>query len=145
VLHEMATNASKTARVAYGGKVPDRMTSPPAGGLIIIWTERDGPPPPPPTRVGFGSSLIELMIERTLAGTVQRDYRPTGLVADLHAAASADRLANASSTLLPDEWHTKGYFIRSVLRLSGPWRDSTFYLASSRNLHRRGIALSEPS
>jgi len=51
------------------------------GGLIIIWTERDGPPPPPPTRVGFGSSLIELMIERTLAGTVQRDYRPTGLVA----------------------------------------------------------------
>jgi two-component sensor histidine kinase len=87
VLHEMATNASK-----YGawstpeGRVTLDWTET-ADGLTIVWSERDGPMSKPPTQAGFGSSLIEMMIERSLGGSVQRDFRDTGLVATFRLPA----------------------------------------------------------
>jgi two-component sensor histidine kinase len=81
VLHEMATNAAKygswstpEGRVRLEWSETDK-------GVVIVWSERGGPRPTPDTQAGFGSSLIEMMIERTLGGTVERDYRETGLVA----------------------------------------------------------------
>jgi two-component sensor histidine kinase len=81
VLHEMATNAAKYgAWSTEHGKV--RLDwSEDATGLTIVWSEHDGPAAKAPSRSGFGSSLIEMMIERSLGGTVQRDYQPEGLVA----------------------------------------------------------------
>lgn len=82
VLHEMATNAAK-----YGswstpeGRVRISWTKGEDGGLMLTWSERGGPAPKPLERTGFGSSLIELMIERQLGGKVARDYPQTGLVA----------------------------------------------------------------
>jgi len=87
VLHEMATNASK-----YGawstpeGRVILDWTEA-ADGLTIVWSERDGPSSAPPTQAGFGSSLIEMMIERSLGGSVQRDFKDTGLVATFRLPA----------------------------------------------------------
>ncbi len=89
-LHELATNAAK-----YGawsapegcvtiewGKVD--------GGLRIVWNEAGGPAPDPsPTRTGFGSSLIETMIDRNLGGSVVRDYPPSGLVCTITLPAAA--------------------------------------------------------
>jgi two-component sensor histidine kinase len=87
VLHEMATNASK-----YGAwSTPEgRVTldwKEAADGLTIVWSERDGPRSKPPTQAGFGSSLIEMMIERSLGGSVQRDFQDTGLVATFRLPA----------------------------------------------------------
>jgi two-component sensor histidine kinase len=87
VLHELATNAAK-----YGawskpeGKVKLDWSEDDEG-LTMIWSERDGPAASEPSRSGFGTSLIEMMIERSLGGTVERDYRPTGLVVTLKLPA----------------------------------------------------------
>ena len=51
------------------------------GGLMLSWLESGGPPPKAQERAGFGSSLIEMMIERTLGGKATRVYTPTGLEA----------------------------------------------------------------
>ncbi len=87
VLHEMATNAAKYGAwsAAEGSVRLDWAES--DAGLTLTWTERGGPAPDPAARTGFGSSLIEMMIERTLGGTVQRDYRDTGLVATFRLPA----------------------------------------------------------
>jgi two-component sensor histidine kinase len=87
VLHELATNAAK-----YGAwsKPEGRVRvdwSESAEGLAVVWSEHDGPAATPPSRSGFGTSLIEMMIERSLGGTVERDYRPTGLVVTLSLPA----------------------------------------------------------
>jgi two-component sensor histidine kinase len=83
VLHELATNAAK-----YGAwsKPEGRVRfdwSESSEGLTLVWSEHDGPAASEPARSGFGTSLIEMMIERSLGGTVERDYRPTGLVVTL--------------------------------------------------------------
>jgi len=83
-LHELATNAAK-----YGAwSTPEgrvRVEWSKAGAALqLIWTEQGGPrPDAAPLRTGFGSSLIEMMIERNLGGTVARDFRDTGLVVRL--------------------------------------------------------------
>lgn len=87
VLHELATNAAK-----YGawskpeGKVLLRWTES-NDGLTLSWTELGGPRPQTAGKAGFGSSLIELMIERNLEGAVERDFRDTGLVATIKLPA----------------------------------------------------------
>jgi two-component sensor histidine kinase len=54
-------------------------------GKVAIWTsEHDAdrmhtPPVSPPKRRGFGSTVIETMTERTVDGTVDLDYAPSGV------------------------------------------------------------------
>lgn len=80
-LHELATNAAK-----YGAwsMAEGRVTitwSKVDNGLRIVWSEAGGPAPTPsPVRTGFGSSLIETMIDRNLGGSVMREFPPSGLV-----------------------------------------------------------------
>ncbi len=80
VLHELATNASKYgAWFAPDGCVTVSWTVE-GGDLGIVWTEEGGPAAQEPAHSGFGSSLIEMLIERSLGGKVLRDFRPSGLV-----------------------------------------------------------------
>ncbi|SCY30575.1 HWE histidine kinase domain-containing protein [Microvirga guangxiensis] len=83
-LHELSTNAAK-----YGGFSTEsgevliewtliRLEDGPR--LVLKWTETGGPPTESPTHKGFGSRLIERGLTRELGGTVDLDYRPTGLV-----------------------------------------------------------------
>ncbi|MBI1360349.1 MAG: hypothetical protein GC155_08705 [Alphaproteobacteria bacterium] len=89
-LHELATNAAKYgAWSAPGGRVSIAWSRV-DGGLRIVWTETGGPTPQAaPKRTGFGSSLIETMIERNLGGSVERAYQPTGLVCTITLPAAA--------------------------------------------------------
>ena len=93
VLHELATNAAK-----YGGwSTPEGRVrvewNRVDGKLAIVWTERGGPQPEAaPTRTGFGSSLIEMMIERNLGGAVTREYRAAGLVCTITLPPAAAAL-----------------------------------------------------
>ncbi|TMI98507.1 MAG: GAF domain-containing protein [Alphaproteobacteria bacterium] len=94
-VHELATNASK-----YGSLSND------AGRLELAWTvnrtdqglrldldwkERGGPVPKRPRRVGFGSRLIGMVIERQLGGEMQRTFGPQGMEARLVVPLSHER------------------------------------------------------
>jgi PAS domain S-box-containing protein len=78
-LHELATNAGKYGALSTDtGRVDVRWGT--AGGtLTMSWTEREGPPVSAPKRRGFGTILMEAMTERSLDGTVDLDYAPSGL------------------------------------------------------------------
>jgi PAS domain S-box-containing protein len=78
-LHELATNAGKygalstdTGRVDIGWGIDGDI-------LVMSWTEREGPPVSAPKRRGFGTIVMEAMAERSVDGTVDLDYSPSGL------------------------------------------------------------------
>jgi PAS domain S-box-containing protein len=78
-LHELATNAGKygalstvDGRVDVGWGIDGRT-------FTVRWTERGGPPVPASRPRGFGTIVIETMAERSLAGTVDLDYAPSGV------------------------------------------------------------------
>ncbi|HEY0053548.1 MAG TPA: HWE histidine kinase domain-containing protein [Caulobacteraceae bacterium] len=80
-LHELATNSLKYGALSSAiGRVTVRWTLVEPDALELVWTERDGPLVEGPTRRGFGTRLIDRLIENELAGRVERDYRPEGLV-----------------------------------------------------------------
>jgi hypothetical protein len=45
----------------------------------MSWTEREGPPVSAPKRRGFGTIVMEAMTERSVDGTVDLDYAPSGV------------------------------------------------------------------
>jgi two-component sensor histidine kinase len=77
VLHELATNASKYGAWSKpGGKVQIAWRLE-GDDLILNWTER-GAPAEPPASDGFGTNLIDFIVERAFCGTIARHYRATG-------------------------------------------------------------------
>jgi two-component sensor histidine kinase len=83
-IHELATNATKygALSVASGrieicwslGDVDDE-----PGTLRLSWVERGGPPVSEPTRKGFGRTVIDAMLTRSLGGKVALEFDPSGL------------------------------------------------------------------
>jgi PAS domain S-box-containing protein len=78
-LHELATNASK-----YGAFSTDRGRADIGWGtegdtFTMSWIERDGPPVSAPKGRGFGTIVMEAMAERSVDGTVDLHYPPSGL------------------------------------------------------------------
>ncbi len=78
-LHELATNASK-----YGAFSTDRGRADIGWGtegdtFTMSWIERDGPSVSAPKRRGFGTIVVEAMAERSVDGTVDLHYPPSGL------------------------------------------------------------------
>lgn len=47
--------------------------------LIMDWVEKNGPPTRRPRKSGFGTRLIDLVIQRQLNGEVIRNYSSEGL------------------------------------------------------------------
>jgi PAS domain S-box-containing protein len=82
-LHELADNAIKHGSLSRpkghldlswsASRTPRGMT------LVLDWVERNGPPARRPRRLGFGSRLIGLVIERQLNGEVTRAFTRKGL------------------------------------------------------------------
>jgi two-component sensor histidine kinase len=78
-LHELATNAAKYGALsAAEGHVDVTWRHGTDGQLTLGWTETGGPAVQKPTRRGFGSRVIERMIEQS-QGEVTFDWRPEGL------------------------------------------------------------------
>jgi len=78
-LHELATNAGK-----YGALSTDTGRVEVCWGchgdtFTMSWTERDGPPVSAPKRRGFGTIVMEVMMERSVGGVVDLDYAPSGV------------------------------------------------------------------
>lgn len=80
VAHELATNASKygAAHDPSGGLSVtwSRVAN---GPLVIDWVERCAVVEPEAGRKGFGSRLMQMMVEGELKGRIERELRPDGL------------------------------------------------------------------
>ncbi len=77
-VHELATNAGKYGALSTDGGRVDVGWRSDADSFAISWAERCGPPVSPPGRRGFGSTVIESMVKRTVGGEVELDYPPSG-------------------------------------------------------------------
>jgi PAS domain S-box-containing protein len=92
-IFELATNAlrygslsSETGTVNVAWVIDDQDGT---REFKMSWQELGGPPARPPSRPGFGTTIIERMIARSLLGTAKVTYTPTGLMWELAAPESA--------------------------------------------------------
>jgi len=94
-VHELATNASKHGSLtAPGGRVDLTwsVTRTQQGlTLVLEWMESRGPAPRRSRRAGFGSRLINMVIERQLNGRVEHSFGSKGLAATLTVPLTHER------------------------------------------------------
>ncbi len=90
-LNELATNAVKygafsneTGTISINWVIEHRSDG---RWLCLGWHEKGGPPVSPPTRKGFGSRVIEQGLAHELAGKVELNYLPGGIVCTIEVAA----------------------------------------------------------
>ena len=83
MLHELATNAAKYGALsAPDGRIQMTWSQSSDDILTIHWTERGGPVVGRPTRQGFGSRVMDTLIQQ-LGGTVVFDWRNDGLCCEI--------------------------------------------------------------
>jgi PAS domain S-box-containing protein len=98
-IHELATNASKHGSLSHrSGRVEVtwfvRCTDK-GPALILGWKELEGPPPKRQRRAGFGSRLINMVIERQLNGDVRIVFGTAGMDAELTVPLTHERWPGA--------------------------------------------------
>lgn len=88
--HELATNAVKygglsndAGSVSVTWKIQDEGDG---NRLRIEWKETGGPRVSTPTGNGFGTSLIDANISRTLEGNLSREFEPSGMICVIDVA-----------------------------------------------------------
>jgi PAS domain S-box-containing protein len=81
ILHELGTNALKYGALSNDqGQVALEWCLRNDGSMLdLLWREQGGPPVAPPTRRGFGSVLLERMLDRDLNGKLVLDFHPDGV------------------------------------------------------------------
>ncbi|MGR4866778.1 sensor histidine kinase [Caulobacter sp. LARHSG274] len=91
LLHELATNATKYGALsAAKGRVRLAWAFDENARLVrMTWTESDGPSVRPPERQGFGTRLIDRSL-RDLQGAATLQYRPEGVVCEMHLRLPPD-------------------------------------------------------
>ncbi len=94
-VHELATNASKHGSLCEPAGHVDltwSVTRTQQGlTLVLDWKESRGPAPKRNRRPGFGSRLINMVIERQLNGQVRQTFGPDGLDAKLTVPLTHER------------------------------------------------------
>jgi two-component sensor histidine kinase len=78
-LHELSTNAGKYGALSTGVGHVDVRWRTDGDTFTMSWTERNGPPVSAPKRRGFGTIVMEAMAERSVDGTVDLEYPPSGV------------------------------------------------------------------
>jgi len=78
-LHELTTNAGKYGALSKDMGGLDVRWGTEGETFTMSWTERDGPPVSPPQRRGFGTVVMKEMVERSVNGTVDLEYSPSGV------------------------------------------------------------------
>jgi len=79
-LHELATNAGKYGALSTGTGRVDIGWGADGESFMMGWTEREGPPVSTPQRRGFGTVVMKAMAERSVDGTVDLGYAPSGVI-----------------------------------------------------------------
>jgi two-component sensor histidine kinase len=84
VLHELTTNAVKYGALSVSaGRVRVQWSDAADGRLVILWTEENGPPVKPPERRGFGTRVVNQLIQSELSGEAHFEWRAEGVVCRL--------------------------------------------------------------
>ena len=83
-LHELATNAHKYGALSGAGCVAVKWRSG-NGSLELNWVETGGPSVGRPTTTGFGTRMLKRVLATDLGGSVELDYRESGLVCCVRA------------------------------------------------------------
>jgi PAS domain S-box-containing protein len=78
-LHELATNAGKYGSLSVGGGRVAVGWGTDRGTFTMSWVERDGPRASAPRRQGFGTTVVEAMVESSVDGAVDFEYAPSGV------------------------------------------------------------------
>lgn len=78
-LHELSTNAAKYGALSVENGHVDIIWRVVGDDLVVEWDESGLTGIAPPTRKGFGTKLIHQAVKYDLGGTVDYDYRPSGL------------------------------------------------------------------
>jgi PAS domain S-box-containing protein len=87
-LHELTTNAAKYGALSVPqGRVAIAWSHKAGRSLTLRWSETGGPPVTPPTRSGFGTRVMEAMVQSQLNGTIRFDWRGEGLVCEIEAGS----------------------------------------------------------
>jgi PAS domain S-box-containing protein len=71
--------------------------------LALDWVERNGPPARRPRKLGFGSRLIGLVIERQLNGEIARTFKRTGLSVHMVVPLTHERWPIATAAGSPED------------------------------------------
>jgi PAS domain S-box-containing protein len=83
-LHELATNAAKYGALSVEkGHVRVEWSRAADERIVLHWTEAGGPPVHPPTRKGFGTHVMEAMIQGHVGGDVRLDWHAEGLACEI--------------------------------------------------------------
>jgi PAS domain S-box-containing protein len=77
-LRELSTNAAKYGALSTDSGCVDIGWGTDGDTFTMSWTERGGPPASAPRQRGFGTTVMESMVERSLDGKVSLDYLPPG-------------------------------------------------------------------
>jgi two-component sensor histidine kinase len=93
-LHELSTNAGKYGALSTDTGRVDISWDAADDAFTMCWVEWEGPPVSAPQRRGFGTTVMVAMAERSVGGTADLDYAPSGLVWRLSC-----RTANALEAL----------------------------------------------
>ena len=90
LFHELATNATKYGALSTAqGRIALNIDAG-ADDVAMSWHEAGGPPLTGESdHVGFGTQLIELSAVRQLGGTIERDWRESGLVVTIRSPRSS--------------------------------------------------------
>jgi len=100
-IFELASNALRYGSLSsHAGKVHIAWAVEVQDGtreFRMSWQELGGPPAKPPSRPGFGTTIIERMIARSLLGTAKITYASAGLTWELVAPESGLVEANGFS------------------------------------------------
>lgn len=92
LFHELATNAAKYGALSTDDGTVRIETTAVGDEIEIGWKESGGPQVGgEPERTGFGTRLAELSIIGQLGGSIEREWRPDGLIATIRVRR--DRLA----------------------------------------------------
>jgi two-component sensor histidine kinase len=78
-LHELATNAGKYGALSTDTGRVDICWRTDGDTFAMRWTERNGPSVSAPQQRGFGTIIMETMVERSLNGKVELLYPPSGV------------------------------------------------------------------
>ncbi|MFN3512822.1 MAG: PAS domain S-box protein [Phenylobacterium sp.] len=89
VFHELATNAVKHGGLkTEAGSIEVSWSIDDEGQLEICWTERDGPTASAPANSGFGTRLLDDVVNKQLQGALEREWRPEGLRATIRLGST---------------------------------------------------------
>ena len=101
-LHELATNAAKYGALSDpNGEVAVHWEID-HGQLVLRWTESNGPQVMPPKQQGFGMKIINASIGQQGGGSVEFDWRPTGLICTLKLAYGSSESNREPAKAMPE-------------------------------------------